>query len=365
MWTITKRQRIRSASLACLAGMLAGVVACSSGSQTGSSATGGSGNSASLPTLTVGLAGQLTAASEMWVADELGYFKKYGVNVDISVPGSAGTAEAAAGKIDLMMCGVVASIPAALQGRPTEIVYQENYSSAGTNLIVSAKSPYNNIMQLSGKKIAVEGVGESTYGAALDYSNYIVAHGGKKLTIVAGTSPAANDALVTSGQAQATAGLLDQFGTGIAAGEYRVLVNASTPEGEKILPTAVGNGYWGVTSVLAGKTKALTAFVAALREADLWLQDHSVQQISQVLAKTSWFPGQSVTILADQVKEDKASNAYSPTDGYISEGEWASSLSAYKAWGTGLNLSSATVSYGQHVNMSYWNAATKLMSATS
>jgi ABC-type nitrate/sulfonate/bicarbonate transport system substrate-binding protein len=327
-----------------------------------SGAAPGSGAAKSLPPVVLGLDNEppTPIVSDSIIALQNGYFKKYGLNVTIKAMGAVSLTEAAAGRIDLANSGVVGSLPAAIQGHQTSIIYEQTSSIADGNLVVKANSPYHSLMDLSGKKVVVAGAGGGLYGAAEGYSHYIVAHGGKPLTIVITNSTGSENSELLSGQVDAAVAVLDNSAIDIHAGQERILLESSSKQGQAILKAAVGAGFWGLASDLSAKKASVTAFIAGLRKADLWMRSHTPQQVANVLIKSPLYSGETIADIEEGATYDKS--LYAPTNGFVSSEDWQDSLSAYASWNVpNLNLSSSAVTYGSVVNMSYWNGATKLI----
>lgn len=323
----------------------------------GASEAGGSTNS-----LRVATSSASTITTELYLANDLGFAKKYGVTLDITNAGALGPTQAVAGKVDLAQFGASAPLSPAAQGRPMSIVYAVA-NSVTRGITVSTKSSITPgttehvLMQLSGKRLVTQGTAGSGYGNATMVSDWIVAHGGKKPTIVSVDAADGISAQLISGQADAAVMLPDYVAGGLAAGKLKMIV----PNTDPVMTRITGGDYPAVTLFgLAGNVKkkatAVTALIAALRDAHEYVTTHSVDTIAAILAKDPAFQGQSAASVKLTLQYDPP--FLSPDNGYISSAAWTQTLSAMKNWGTGFDLTKATFDYAHLVDMGYWNKAT-------
>ncbi|HEY1628182.1 MAG TPA: ABC transporter substrate-binding protein [Streptosporangiaceae bacterium] len=305
-------------------------------------------------------------AAAILIAQQNGYFKDAGVNVNVEVVGSVlTTTDVAAGRVDLAVTGATSSFPPALQGHATEIVDELVPDSAFTSILVPYNSPIKSLMDLSGKKITVVGVGSATYGAVLAYSNYVTSHGGKPITPVPVTDATAQVSQVLSGQATAAIGLLDTYASYLGDNKVRVLNLGVDQASQAALNPSdvVGSVFWGLQTKIGSDSVGVSRFVAGIRRADTWLDHASASQIASVLAGSPVIPASERASISAQVPYDKP--LYSASDGYISAADWKTSLSAYASWHLpNINVNDDRLSYANHVNMDFWNKATSLVNGS-
>jgi ABC-type nitrate/sulfonate/bicarbonate transport system substrate-binding protein len=336
---------------------IAGVVtSCSSSSSSSKSSTS---------ELKIGLSAATTLQAELYVAQQEGRFAKYGLKVDLINAGTQAPTQVAAGQIDLAQYGTSAAFAAMGSGRKMSAVYgfANNIARA---IIVGTKSPVKKqattaetVMQLSGKRLVTQGTTGSGIGNATAVSNYIVAHGGKAPSIVGVASASALSAQLVSGQADAGIVLPDYFAAALQADKVQMIV----PNTDPLMTTITGGNFpaitlFGQTNVLKSKATAVTALIAALRDAHAFTTSHSIDQVAADLHANSAFSDQTVDTLKGTLQFDPT--FFSPNEGLISQKTWTDSLAAIKLWGTGLDLSKPEYSYSQFIDMSYWNNATKL-----
>jgi ABC-type nitrate/sulfonate/bicarbonate transport system substrate-binding protein len=341
------------------------VAGCSSGSSSASSSSGSTAES--VGSLIVGVPGVSTVSTALYIAQTEGYYAKYHVSVSLENAGALVGTEASAGRLDLAQEGTSGALTATAGGRPTSVVYWLGGNDTGY-VVVRQQSPLkpaatalDTLMVLSGKRVAVEGTADSSYGFASAYSKYIVAHGGKPLTIVSLPTTAAEQAELLSGEVDAAVGSTGAVGgSTIAAGKARVLVapsasDISTLSGGQTVALAL----WGLKSIVQSKSAAVAAFLAAVRDAQKFMSSHSAEQVAASLEKSSAWNTFTEAQIMDTYKYD--SPFLGPSNGYIDSSVWARSVKSFGTWGLTINLNSSEFTYSNAVDMSYWNAATKLM----
>jgi len=300
-------------------------------------------------------------SADVFIAQEKGYFKQAGVDVLVENQGGTAMTEAAAGRVDLTQTGVTAAFAPFKSGRPTSIVYEVSGGLLATGVIVKADSPYKTIMDLSGKSIVVLSAGGAAWGAAQAFSKYIVSQGGAPLQISVATSSAGQVSSVVSGVVQGSIGTVDIFSADINAGKLRLLLQPNSPLAQHILGSDVVNaGYWGLKDVLAQKPEAVARFVAGLRKADLWLRTATSTDIVDVLAQSPFFKEFTHDQILDQLKWNAP--FFTRTDGFVNKARWDVSLKAYGQYGLpGINVMDPMFAYTSVVDMSFWNAADKIV----
>lgn len=349
---------------AVMAGLLALVAAAGTVGVAGTA--GAASSSGKHYKLTVALTGAAVAEADVYIAKERGYFQKQGLTVTISVAGSTVATDVAAGQYDIGLIGASSTLPPTAQGHPMSIVYNPIPVSLGSTLVVKYNSPYKTLMDMSGQKVAVLGVGSANYGSAVSFSKYIVAHGGKPLVLVPATSDQAGVDEVISGQVAGTFGEADDRVPYLKAKQVRILVNGSSKLAEKITPLQlVGASYFGLKSTVKANAKAVTALVAGLRKADTWMKTASPTAIANTLVAASTLYAQTgKAALIAEIPYDKP--FFSPSNGFVTKSAWNASLKAFGTWGLQtITVKTPKFSYQNMVNMSYWKAASKLIKGSS
>src|SRR3984957_17276334 len=188
-----RRNRVAWAgALVALAALAAG---CSSASSsTGSTAAAGSTGSAStscpngckLTVVTPNL--DPSSAITIYLADDLGYFTKYGVNVSRINGVAAGSVPLlTSGKADLIDEGATAAFPVAAQGKQISAIYNDIGGGALGGLAVAANSKYTSVNSLSGQRVGTVGTDGTQYGFASLFSGDVKKAAGTGFTIVSFT----------------------------------------------------------------------------------------------------------------------------------------------------------------------------------
>jgi hypothetical protein len=177
-------------------------------------------------------------------------------------------------------------------------------------------------------------------------------------------------ALLAALQSGQVAAATDQevFGAQVSKGILRHVIGASSPQAEQIVGQDIAAAsYFGLGRTLASNSGAITRFVAGLRISNSEIDKASDSQIAGVLAKNASF-APSVISTADLEAEIAAQRPFfARDDGRITSALWSKSLTAFRNWGLSLNgstidLTDSKFAYGNTVDMSYWNAATPLVS---
>jgi ABC-type nitrate/sulfonate/bicarbonate transport system substrate-binding protein len=322
--------------------------------------------------LTVGLPAPATIRTDIYVAQQLGFFKKYHVNVTLeTLAPPVIIPELASGAVDIAMNGATGIFSPVSSGRSLSIIYDvEANSTDGVivpeNSTVQPRADMSTrqdlmatLMGLSGQRVGVPALNGSAYGSAAAYSSLVVANGGKPFDIIETGSNATTAAELVSGRLAATVESPGYFESVMDAHKARLVIN---PDDKSVL--ALTGGVYPATvlhannEAIAKKSKAVAAFIAGLRYAHRWVTTHTDAQIASALYASGFFAGESAASIAQQLKYDLPFLA--PEYGYITSDGWARALKAFVYWGTGLNVAGPKFSYDQIVNMSYWNAATKL-----
>lgn len=378
MIAITTRGRGAATCTAVLAGVLVALTACSS-SPASSASGGGTATSAGSPgapvdlsalsavSLTVGLPNaNLTHLDFYWPA-ETDVFARLNIKVNVQSQGATTSTNLAAGRLPLGSYGTTGMFPAVQAGRKLSVVAAQQTGNSSGGLAVKAGSPYQQVQDLSGKKLGVVGVNGAQYGAGELFSNYIVAQGGKPLKLQVESNQATLTAALESGQIDAAVG--SEFGAAIEAGVLRQLLRATDPLALQITgQQVVTDSYYGLSALLDKNRDAVVRFIAGIRIGLQTIQNATTQQIAAALVMNPAFtPAQmSASTLADDIADNKP---FVPANGgYVSADDWAKSLTSFKSYGLKIGGSSVDVgaqqfSYPSLVDMSYWNAATPIVTA--
>src|SRR6516165_9922322 len=141
------------------------IAACSSSSSTSSGSTTSSNNSSSMPTVTMMVGGidkQIYLPYQL--AQDLGFYKKYGVNMVLSTEqaGGVGAEDAmASGQVDMAGAWYTHTIDFQLKGKPVTDVVQLS-GSPGERIMCAKGSNITSPAQWAGKSIGVTDLGSGT-----------------------------------------------------------------------------------------------------------------------------------------------------------------------------------------------------------
>jgi NitT/TauT family transport system substrate-binding protein len=288
----------------------AGLAAC--GSSSSSSSGGGTKNAANtsssssgLPTVTLMVGGidkQIYLPYQL--AQDLGYYKKYGVNVQLSTEQNGGVgAETAmaSGQVDMAGAWYVHTIDFQQKGK--NVVDVVNLSGApGEREMCSKTSGVSTPAQWKGKTVGVTDIGSGTdnltlylahrYGlTSKDFSRAAVGAGP---TFVASLQ---HDRIACGMTSQPTAGAIQSKRIGVSA------INLATASGAQqwlggVYPAAgvLAQADW-VNSHKATVQKVVDALVATMR----WISTHSATDIANAMPAS--YVSNGLTTKADYISE--------------------------------------------------------------
>ncbi len=322
------------------------------------SATSAAPEEPAMVDISVGTAAAAMDFADVYVAEQKGFFEQAGVNVTIQTGvGASGLNNLVSGQLDLLMFGVGASLIAENKGIDLKIVYNQMGAGDSGAVAVATDSPYKTITDLSGKNVAVLGVGGSSYGWGQYYSSYSAEHGGSAWNIQ--QAPSTSDQVngVIAGHYDALVSTGSLFQAQIQSGQLRMLIDPGAASGKPYLPAQYAETVtFGVAKNLADKQLAVERFVAGMRAADEWLQNADPTEAANVIKGDPGWDGQSVETMALGAKWEKP--FFAPSLGEIDKALWASTLKQLAFWGLPeVDLSDSKFSYENLVDMSYLDAA--------
>jgi NitT/TauT family transport system substrate-binding protein len=291
-----------------IAGLLAAgsLAACSTGH---SASAAGSGKS-SVPTVSLMVGGidkQIYLPYKL--ADELGYYKKYGVNVKLSteVDGGVGAEDAmASGQVDMAGAWYNHTIDFQVKGKAVEDVVQLS-GAPGEREMCSNSSGVHSAADFGGKTLGVTDLGSGTDSL----TKFLAAQKGIKTTAIHRVAVGAGDtaiAALRSGSAscvmttQPTVTAMEQKKIGYSA------IDLATTTGA----TAALGGAWPAAGVLARTD---------------WVNSHqqAVQDVVDALVATMhWINTHSAADIADKLPQSYVQNSL------VSKADYVSALSQDK-----------------------------------
>jgi NitT/TauT family transport system substrate-binding protein len=286
-----RRVDIRRGSLAALAAACATaltVAACSSGSGTTPSSSGSSGSS--LPTVTMMVGGinkQIYLPYQL--AQSLGYYKKYGVNMVLSneVSGGVGAETAmASGQVNMAGAWYVHTINFQLQGKSVVDVAQLS-GSPGERIMCATGTHITSPAQWKGQSIGVTDLGSGTdqltqYLAArysLKKGDYTRIGAGDGSTMIAALK---NHKILCGMTTQPTVAAIEKLGVGYPAFDLTTTAGVKKWLGG-FTPTAgvIALSSW-VDSHKDTVQKVVNALVATMH----WLSTHTAADVANVLPQS-------------------------------------------------------------------------------
>jgi NitT/TauT family transport system substrate-binding protein len=270
------------------------VAACSSGSSSSpAAATGGGGTSSAsgnLPTVTMMVGGinkQIYLPYQL--AQSLGYYKKYGVNMVLSneVSGGVGAETAmASGQVDMAGAWYVHTINFQLQGKAVEDVAQLS-GSPGERIMCATGTHITSPTQWKGQSIGVTDLGSGTdqltqYLAArygLKKGDYSRIAAGDGSTMIAALE---HHKILCGMTTQPTVAAIEKLGVGYPAFDLTTTAGVQKWLGG-FVPTAgvLAQTSW-VNANKATVQKVVEAIVATMH----WLSTHSAADVANVLPQS-------------------------------------------------------------------------------
>ena len=273
------------------AGVLAlGVTAACSSSKTSTATQAGAGGGGSIPTVTLMVGGidkQIYLPYKL--ADQLGFYKKYGVNVELSteVDGGVGAEDAmASGQVDMAGAWYNHTIDFQVKGKNVVDVVQLS-GAPGEREMCGTNSGVHSAADFSGKKLGVTDLGSGTdsltkFLAAqknIKSSDIHRVAVGAGATAIAAIKGHAADCVMTT---QPTVTAMEQLGIAYSA------IDLATTSGA----TQALGGAWPAAGVLALSSwvdshkdtvqRVVDALVATMH----WIATHTAADIANALPQT-------------------------------------------------------------------------------
>jgi NitT/TauT family transport system substrate-binding protein len=284
------RTGLRRGPLAALAAACATaltVAACSSGGSTAADGGSASGGSSSLPTVTMMVGGinkQIYLPYQL--AQSLGYYKKYGVNMVLSneVAGGVGAETAmASGQVNMAGAWYVHTINFQLQGKSVVDLAQLS-GSPGERIMCATGTHVTSPAQWKGQTIGVTDLGSGTdqltqYLAArygLNKGDYTRIGAGDGSTMIAALK---NHRVLCGMTTQPTVAAIEKLGVGYPAFDLTTTAGVKKWLGG-FTPTA---GVLALSSWVDAHKDTTQKVVDALVATMHWLSTHSAADVASVL----------------------------------------------------------------------------------
>ncbi len=302
--------------------------------------------------------------ASVFVAEQLGLFGKYGLEIEHDVAGTLVATNIASGKGDAGRIGASAMLPPKAAGKDLVLFYRDLPANTGMGIVVRSGIGIDKVEDLAGRKMGSLGVGSVAYGAATLWNKYLVSKGLKPMELIPLQSAAATVPLLASGQIDAAGGQADKFVLAIQEGKQKMIINGYDKLANSLQSyDVVGSGYFALREKIDKNRGAFVRFVAGLREAMVWMKTASNEQVAQVLKGNEEFKDKPLATIRLEVEIDRRFwNPGEPTDGLITKKMWKTTLDAYAKYDIpGISVDEKHFSYKSTVDRSIWDDATKLM----
>ena len=217
-------------------------------------------------------ASAIDGAIGLITGQNMGFFKKNGIEVEHVVNnGAASAAGVAGGSIQLAASNVVTLIKAHLNGIPFQIVAPSSmYTSDNPTqvLVVRNDADFKTAADLNGKTIGVTAIGDLLSVATLAW---IDQNGGSSSTVkLIEIPPTSQTATLVAGRVQA-ASLAEPFlSEALASGTVRIFAKIF----DAIAPRFLQAAYFGKADWISANPDAVQRFVRGLLAANTWANAH-------------------------------------------------------------------------------------------
>lgn len=320
---------------------------CASGSSGNGSSGGssGSGSSAKTTSITIALPVAEPVQAPVYLAAQLGYFSKEGINAHIIVLASDTAADAAlvAGSVQYTSVNAVALITAAEKGVPMQDVCTE-YNGPSWALAVSSSvlssthvtasmSLKQLLTALHGTKVAIVGTAVSAPG--LIFTGLLKQEGlpANWVSLVGVSASSDLTSAYSHGEVGAVFDTQPTPDQEVQTSGGKVVFNTTQLTALDQIPW---EGLVGTKSYISGNAKVDKAVCAAIGEADDYLLKNPSAAASDL---ASTFPSLSATLLKDSLVAYK----WAPDAG-MTAAQWTTSASLLKQYGLISSVSSSTLS---------------------
>jgi NitT/TauT family transport system substrate-binding protein len=228
------------------------------------------------PALTVLTIGTLSSdnSAAVYYAQELGIFKKYGIDAQIS-PYTSGPVTAAAvtgGAIDIGVANVASIAVARTRGVPLKFLFPASIAGAGTltdQIAVAKDSTITNAADLNGKTIGVNGLRDLQQLCAMSWADK---HGGDSKTLHFIEIPIPQMGTALSLHRVDAALPVEPFVTA-----QKDLIRSLGTVLDGVGPRYMVIGYLASDAWLATHADLAARFVRAMREASVWGNTHRAE----------------------------------------------------------------------------------------
>jgi NitT/TauT family transport system substrate-binding protein len=227
----------------------------------------------------------LDVAGNVYYAQDLGYFAKAGLDVQITtlVTGGSAAAAVAGGAVDIGTSNLVSIAQAHERGIPLVIIAPSGTNSSGSPLegiIVAKNGPIKTAKDLEGKTIATTGL---LNNMQVEAAAWIEKNGGDYKTLKWVEVPGVQmGAAVATGRIDAATPTEPYVSAALAAGDVRLLGYVV----DAISPSVIEGGYFCTAEYARAHPDVVKKFARALLDAGQWA-NHNHDAAMAILEKYS------------------------------------------------------------------------------
>ncbi len=289
----------------------------------------------------------------VYVAQEAGYYKEFGVDVKINIVGSAIATSITSGQADIGASGGSQAFAITNQGKPTKQLYWSLGNRAAGFVI--AKPSITSVNQCKTWITSVPG--GSAYGWAAAYKKAYNA----TYDITGSADQTLGQNGVATGQFDCSNNTFGQLNPSVVAGKTHFIVDPrdanSLPANVKALNN-LDTSYYALTSAIQDKRESLVRFFKAINKAVNYMRTTPPDQIAALLLQNTNWQTYTKDVLAAALQNIMF--ALAPNDGNIASSQWNEIVTFNQGAGlTYLSTTDPKWSYENNVDMSYLDAAKK------
>lgn len=361
-----KSARKAVAAIATVATSAALLAACGSGTA-GSSSKSTTAPSSKSTTTSAPTEYSLTVAdpiaevdfAPLYLATDLGYFKKNHLNVTILSGPVADTVQyLVSGKAQLDLFTGAAALETAQKGENISVIYA---ASGIYGLALMGSSSVKTVAQaqaLTNCRFATDPPGSLAYAEALSYITKL--HLKCQPVVVSTISDLV--AGLKSGSYQLADGTVYSALQAQNGGASIVIDPRKAGFNQKYGPTTEYplTMFFGIATTLQAKKPAVVDFIRAINEAEKAIHDQSTTKLAGVLAKDSNFAGQTLQAIKTTITYEKPFfyKEFGGKPGEVTKSAWNAMITAFKGWDLpNYSVTSPANAYSKRVDLSYFNAA--------
>jgi ABC-type nitrate/sulfonate/bicarbonate transport system substrate-binding protein len=333
--------------------------ASSSPTEVASSVAASITDTANEPTLTVSTGSNGINYGPLWVALAKNLFEKHGVKVKVQSANAVATIQTLleSNQIDLGVTSPSQVTVLAAAGKPVSIIANvDNYTGRSVAFVGSSKTTSFDQLKAMGTHCTITATAAGTVLYA--YAKKVMEVYGLKCKLATVASNPLVLAAVTAGLTNAAALTVNDAQTAASKGAHALLDPPTMTDAQAaaivpvLIPAIV---VAGLPTTLKNKSAAVVDFLAAIREATLFIEANPAETSAQLIASEPYFTGLTVAQLTASFKATNSSFPSGSDLGEISPSTWQQTLTTFASYFNlpGFDPSSTPVQYAAMVDMSY------------